>query len=371
MKLKKVDLFTVRIPLCHHFETSYGRRTEIEKTIVKSYFDEGIVYTEGVADPDLGYSYETPKTIAEVLGTHILPLLWDKPVSGPEEYWQRISPLRGHPMAKACMDNALWILRAQLEGASLASVTGGNRATIESGGVSVGIQDSESEFLDVVRERIGRGAHRIKLKIKHGWDTVPLECFRKHWPDMDLMVDANNAYDYHQDHEFLTTIDRYNLLMFEQPLNAKDIYYHARLQEQIETPICLDESIHHAYHARLAAEIKACRIINIKQARCGGLTPAKQIHDIAQENGIDCWCGGMIETGVGMTINTAVASWPNMTYPNAVYSNTGFLTADIIDPVTVVDADGQITVPVQPGLGVNVDEDALEKFTVARLELRP
>lgn len=371
MKLKQVDLHKIRIPLCHHFETSYGRWTSIDKVIVKSYFDEGIVFSECVADPHMGYTYETPETAAFVLKQHILPLLWEKSISGPEEYWRLVEPLRGHPMTKACLDNAFWILKARLDGQSLAAATGGQRTTIDSGGVSVGIQDSEAEFMEIVKERIGRGARRIKLKIKPGWDRTPLECFRKHWPEMDLMVDANNAYDYHRDREFLTSIDQYNLLMFEQPLDAKDIYYHARLQEKIDTPVCLDESIHHPYHARLAVEIKACKIINIKQARCGGLTPAKEIHDIATANGVDCWCGGMIETGIGMTVNTAVASWPNMTYPNAVYANAGFLQEDLIDPPTVVDEKGQVAVPSAAGLGVEVNEKTLDRFTVEHKELRP
>jgi o-succinylbenzoate synthase len=370
MKIERVDLILVEIPLVHHFETSYGRMRAIEKLIVKTYTRDLVAYSECVVEPGLGYTAETPETARVVLTRYLLPRVLGQELDGPEDYWKRVGGLRGHPMTKAALDNAIWMLKAMGEGKSLATATGADKERVFSGGVSVGIQDSLQEFEKVVEERIGRGARRIKLKIKPGWDVGPLETFRRRWPDLEVMVDANNGYDYHRHRDFLTAIDRFNLLMFEQPLAMEDLYYHARLQSEIKTPICLDESIHSPYHAEVAAAMGACRIINIKQARCGGLTPARQVHDIATRHGIGCWCGGMIETGIGMTLNTAVAAWPNMVYPSAIYANRNFLVEDIIDPPTVVAPDGTVAVPQAPGLGVNVKEDVLDRFTKARDVIR-
>jgi O-succinylbenzoate synthase len=370
MKIVRVDLLEVKIPLAHHFETSYGRMMDIHKMFLKAYTEDRFVYADSVVEPGLGYTYETPETARAVLVKYILPLVLGKEINGPDEYWRLIAKLRGHPMTKASMDNVIWIFKALEENQSLSQISGGDKTRIISGGVSVGIQDSIEAFLDVVRERIGRGAHRIKLKIMPGWDIKVLEAIRKNWPDMSVSVDANNCYDYYRDHDFLTSVDRFNLLMFEQPLSQADLYYHARLQAEIKTPICLDESIHGPYYAQAAAEMKACKIINIKQARCGGLTPAKKVHDIALANGIGCWCGGMIESGIGMTLNTAVAAWPNMVYPNAVYSNANFLVEDVIKPITAINPDGTVDVPTQPGLGVEVDEKIVDRYTLSREVVR-
>ena len=364
MKIERVDLIHVKIPLVHHFETSYGRRFHVDKVIMKVHTADLTAFSELVADLDLGYAYETIDTSRTVLANHILPRILGQEIDGPEGYWAKVGSLTGHPMAKAGLDNAVWILKGLEEGKSLARLTGGTMDKIVSGGVSVGIQDSVEDFMAIVEERIGRGAHRIKLKIKPGWDVGPLEAFRNKWPDMDLSVDANNCYDYYEHHDFLTGIDKYGLIMFEQPMSSADLFYHSKLQAEIETPICLDESIHSPFNAKTAVEMKAGKIINIKQARCGGLTPARQVHDIAQAAGITCWCGGMIETGIGMTVNTAVSSWPDMVYPNAVYSNANFLVEDIIDPITAVDGQGMVAVPTAPGLGVEVDLKALDKYTV-------
>lgn len=364
MIIERVDLIHVQIPLVHHFETSYGRSYNIDKLVLKVHTADLTAYAECVTDKNPGYASETIGTARVILANHILPLILGREIDGPDDYWNMIGRLTGHPMTKAGMDNAIWILKAMEEGRSLADMTGGTMDKIVSGGVSVGIQDSVEDFIALVEERIGRGAHRIKLKIMPGWDVEPLEAFRNRWPDMDLSVDANNCYDYHEHHDFLTGIDKYNLIMLEQPMSAHDLYYHSRLQAEIETPVCLDESIHSPFDARAAVEMKAGKIINIKQARCGGLTPARQVHDIAAAAGVECWCGGMIETGIGMTVNTAVSSWPNMVYPNAVYSNANFLVEDIIDPITAVDAKGMVAVPTAPGLGVAVDPVALDKYTV-------
>ena len=364
MKIERVDLLHVQIPMVHHFETSYGRSHEIDKLILKVHTADLTAYSECVVGQDPGYAYETIGTARNIMANHIFPLILGQEIDGPEGYWSKVGRVTGHPMTKAGLENAVWMLKGLEEGKSLAELTGGTRDRIVSGGVSVGIQDSIDEFVALVEERIGRGAHRIKLKIMPGWDVEPLDAFRNRWPNMDLSVDANNCYDYHRDHDFLTGIDKYKMIMFEQPLSAADLYYHSRLQAEIETPVCLDESVHSPFDAQAAVEMKACKIINIKQARCGGLSPARQVHDIAEAAGVECWCGGMIETGIGMTVNTAVSAWPNMVYPNAVYSNANFLVEDIIDPITAVDADGMVAVPTGQGLGVNVDPVMIDKYTV-------
>ncbi len=370
MLIQRVDLIEVKIPLTHHFETSYGRMHHIQKLLLKVYSKDRVVFSESVVEPGLGYTSETPDTSRSVLRNYLLPLVMGQEMSGPDDYWRRVAKLRGHIMTKASMENAVWMLKALEDNQSLAQATGADKTRVVSGGVSVGIQDSIEEFIDVVAERIDRGAHRIKIKIMPGWDVKPLEAFRKRWPDLNLSVDANNCYDYHRDQEFLLGVDRFNLMMFEQPLSSSDLYYHSLLQARIKTPVCLDESIQSPYHAQVAAAMGACKIINIKQARCGGLTPARQVHDIAQKHGIGCWCGGMIEAGIGMTVNTAVSAWPNMVYPNAIYSNANFLVEDIIEPPTRINPDGTVDVPQTPGLGVAVNEKLVDDFTIARDVIR-
>ncbi len=363
MKIERVDLIELKIPIVDHFETSYGRVYEENKLLLKLYSPDFIAYTECVAEASLGYCYETIGTAREVLKSYLLPAVMGKDLDGPEDFEKHCGHFRGHPMAKAAVENALWIFKALEKGVSLANLLGNTKNCITSG-VSIGIQDSSEELIDKAAEFLSVGYPRIKIKIKPGLDVDRVEAMRRAFPNVMLMVDANNAYSL-EDIEVLKLLDDYDLLMIEQPLAFDDIVYHARLQPQLKTAICLDESIQDLYHARVALEMKACRIINIKQGRVAGLSQAKKIHDLCEAAGIGVWCGGMFETGVGRAVSVALAGLPNFVYPNDISASNRYYPRDIIDPEFTLNPDGTISVPEGPGLGVEINEKILSAYTVS------
>jgi len=368
MKIERVDLIHLKLPLVRHFETSYGRQYDVEKLILKFYTPDFTTYTECVAEPDLGYTYETIGTAREILRNYLLPAVMGKNLEGPEDFWVHCEKFRGHPITKAAVENALWIIKSLEENISLARTLGNEKDRIVSG-VSVGIQDSAEELVDLVGEYLDAGYPKIKMKIKPGTDINRIEAVRNAYPDIELMVDANNAYSL-DDIDTLKVFDRFNLLMIEQPLAYDDIFDHAKLQSQLETPICLDESINGPYFARVAIEMNACRIINIKQGRVGGLARAKAVHDICRDAGIGVWCGGMFETGIGRAAIVALAGLPNFIYPSDVSASNRYYHRDIVDPEFTLNPDGTISVPQAPGLGVTVNESVLDRYTVAREIIR-
>jgi O-succinylbenzoate synthase len=368
MLIKRVDLIQLKIPMVGHFETSYGRRYESDKLMLKFYTRDFVTYTECVAGIALGYSYESIGTAREVLKTHLLPAVMDREINGPEAFWELCGRFRGHPMAKAAVENALWIIKSLEENTSLAKLLGNDKNKVVSG-VSIGIQDSTEELVDLAGKYLEAGYPRIKMKIKPGTDLKRVEAMRKAFPDIALMVDANNAYSL-DDIDTLKALDQYNLLMIEQPLAYDDIFDHSRLQPQLKSPVCLDESIHGPYFARVAIEMKACRIINIKQGRVAGLSRAKEIHDLCRQNGIGVWCGGMFETGVGRAVQVALAGLPNFIYPNDISASQRYYRRDIVDPEFTLNPDGTLSVPHGPGLGVEVNEKVLDDYTIAREVIR-
>ena len=363
MKIVRVDLIVLKIPIVGHFETSYGRIYEEEKLLLKFYCPDFVAYTECVAETSLGYSYETIGTAKEVLKSHLLPAVMGKELKGPEDFWKHCGHFRGHPMAKAAVENALWIFKALEKGISLALLLGNTKKHVTSG-VSIGIQDSADELVEKAAQFLSEGYPRIKIKIKPGLDVDRVKALRKAFPDVKLMVDANNAYTL-EDIDVLKAMDEYDLQMIEQPLAFDDIFDHAKLQPQLKTPICLDESIQDPYHARVALEIQACRIINIKQGRVAGLARAKEIHDICEAAGVGVWCGGMFETGVGRAVIVALAGLPNFVYPSDISASNRYYPRDIIDPEFTLNPDGTISVPQEPGLGVHVNESVLSAYTVS------
>jgi O-succinylbenzoate synthase len=350
------------------FVTSYGQDYEMDKLILKVYTPDLFVYSECVAEGYPYYAYETVGTVSEILRKFILPSVMGISLFGPEDCRERILRFRGHPMAKAAIENAVWILKALEEGKPFWRVLGGEKDRVASG-VPIGIQDSVEKLIDLIGLYLSKGYRRVKIKIKPGLDLEIVEAVRRNFPEIQLMVDANNAYSL-KDVKTLKALDSYDLLMIEQPLAYDDIVDHAKLQSLIKTPICLDESIHGPYYARIAAELNACRIINIKQGRVGGLAAAREVHKIAQENSMGVWCGSMLETGIGQAVNLALATLPNFVYPNDIHESELFWAKDLIDPPITLNSDGTVSVPSAPGLGVQVDEDALEYFTVAREVIR-
>jgi O-succinylbenzoate synthase len=267
-------------------------------------------------------------------------------------------------MAKAALENALWALESQHKNVSLSKLLGGTRKEIPCG-VSIGIQDSLDQLMDKIATELSAGYQRIKVKVKHGWDTNALEKIRGRWADILLSCDANSAYRL-DEIEHLRKFDQFNLLMIEQPLWNDDIFFHARLQKQLKTKLCLDESIRHARDAEAALEMDACRIINIKVGRVGGMTEAKKVHDVAQAHKVPVWCGGMLETGIGRVHNIHLSSLENFRLPGDVSASKRYWKEDIVDPEVTVSPQGTIRVPEGPGTGFRVKEDLVEKITVKK-----
>jgi O-succinylbenzoate synthase len=271
-------------------------------------------------------------------------------------------------MAKAALENALWDAEARQKQQPLWRLLGGTRHEIPCG-VSIGIQDSVEQLLEKIQTEVAAGYRRIKVKVKPGWDVNVLERIRSRWPDILLSCDANSAYTLDQV-EHLCKFDQFNLLMIEQPLWNDDIYYHARLQRELRTAICLDESIRHARDAAAAVETGACRIINVKVGRVGGFTEAKKVHDVCKENKIPVWCGGMLESGIGRAHNIALSTLENFRLPGDVSASKRYWKEDIIEPEVEVTPQGTIVIRDEPGTGYRLREELIEKITVRKETIR-
>src|SRR5699024_4474689 len=287
--------------------------------------------------------------------------LQENKLTHPDDVSKLFTPIKRHNMAKSALEGAIWDLYAKQKDISLAAALGGERQDIDVG-ISIGIQPTLKELLDTVDYFVNTGYKRIKIKIKPGWDVDVLREVRKHFPDTSIMADANSAYTL-DDMEHLKQLDDLNLMMIEQPLAHDDIVDHATLQANMNTPICLDESIHSLEDTRKAIELGSCKIINIKIGRVGGLTEAKRIHDYCHAHGIDVWCGGMLEAGVGRAHNIALTTLAGFTLPGDTAGSSRYWEKDIIMPEVEVE-NGIIHVPSQPGIGYEIDEEALEAFTV-------
>jgi O-succinylbenzoate synthase len=355
------------MPLVAPFETSFGRTTDRE-CILASIQSEGLTgYGECVADRDPGYSYETVGTAWHIIKDFIAPLLLGPDGNGADDFQYRMERIRGHHLAKAGVEMALWDLRGKLEVCSLREMLGGVRDRVQVG-VSVGLQSSPEVLVKTVEKYLEAGYGRIKIKIKPGRDVGDTAAVREAFPTIKLQVDANSAYTL-ATWETLKPLDLLDLLLIEQPLNEDDIWDHRKLQKELRTPICLDESIITPRHARYALEMEACKIINIKAGRVGGLSQAVAIHDLCRERDVPVWCGGMLETGVGRASNLALASLPGFVLPGDISASDRYYAEDITRERFWLNPDSTIDVPSGSGLGVTVDKGALKKFTLAELRL--
>lgn len=364
MRIEALSLYHLRMPLVAPFETSFGRITHRDCILVvlRSEGLEG--YGECVADRDPGYSYETSGTAWHILREFIAPLIVGQDVQDAADFQRRVQGIRGHPLAKAGVEMAIWDLLGKRQGRSLRSLLGGVRETVEVG-VSIGIQGSPQALLRVVEDYLRQGYGRIKIKIKPGRDVEDARLVRRYFPHIRLQVDANSAYTL-ESAQALRPLDDLDLLLIEQPLYEDDIWEHHKLQRQFRTPICLDESILSARHARFALEVEACRVINIKAARLGGLLEAIAVHDLCQEQGVPVWCGGMLETGVGRASNLALASLPNFRLPGDISASARYYDRDITYERFSLNPDSTITVPDGPGLGVTLDWETVDRFSLAK-----
>jgi O-succinylbenzoate synthase len=368
MRIDSIVLREIRMPLVEPFVTSFGETTD-RRVLLAEINAEGLVgWGECVAGEHPYFSSESIDTAWVVLLQELAPLLASSPVEHGGDCPKIFKRVRGNPMAKAALENAIWDLEAQIENAPLYELLGGTKKRIACG-VSIGMQPTMEQQLRKVEREVNAGYQRIKLKCQPGWDVEMLEAVRKRWPKIMLSVDANSAYRM-RDFDHLVDFDRFNLLMIEQPLWADDFYYHSMLQKRLETAICLDESIRNRRDALAAIDMESCRIINIKNGRVGGFSEAIAVHNAAMERGIPVWCGGMLETGIGRAHNIALSSLPGFTLPGDVSASKRYWAEDIIEPQVEVSSKGEITVPTSAGRGFEVKSDLVEKLTVRREEIR-
>jgi O-succinylbenzoate synthase len=366
MRIDRIEMRHVKLVLIAPFVTSMGVEYDEEHIIVRVDADGVTGWGESVAEGTPFYSYETVQTAWHILRDFLIPSVLGKDIASIDDAIALGARVRGHRMAKAGLEAALWDAFAKAEGKSLSTLLGGTRKRIDVG-VSIGIQPSPADLVRKVDGYLREGYRRIKIKIAPGSDLALVEAIRREHPTVPLQVDANSAYEL-SDIGIFRAMDPYGLLLIEQPLSCDDIYDHSKLQAELKTPICLDESIHSLADARAALELKSCRVINIKPGRVGGFTESKKIHDLCASMNIPVWHGGMLESGIGRAGNVALASLPNFTLPGDISASKRYYKEDIVDPAFEVAADGTMAVPTGPGIGVNVVMDRLDRVTVRREE---
>lgn len=368
MKIEALTLRELRMPLKHFFETSFGR-TETRRVVLVTANCEGVEgWGECVAGEGPFFSDEWIDTAWATIREFLGPLLLGRDIARGQESAALMAHVRGHNMAKAALENALWDAEAKATNQPLWKLLGGTRSEIDCG-VSIGIQDSHEQLLEKIDTELTAGYQRIKVKVKPGWDLEVLRKIRKRWPKILLSCDANSAYR-PSDLAHLKKFDDFNLLMIEQPLWHDDIFHHAKLQRELKAALCLDESIHYARDAETAIELKACRIINIKVGRVGGFSEAIAVHNVCESNQVPVWCGGMLETGIGRAHNIALSTLPNFKLPGDVSASKRYWTEDITDPEIQVTPRGTIVVENSPGTGYVPKKELIDKWTVRKEVLR-
>ena len=367
MKIDRLDVKLLRLPLVQFFETSFGRSYEKSFLLIRLEGEGHVGWGESVAEGHPYYSSETTETTWHIITEFLAQRVVGKTFEHPRDLFPAMARVRGNNMAKAGIEMAAWDLYARILGKPLSAVLGGTRDRIASG-VSIGIQDSLDQLVAKVEKELAAGYRRIKIKVKPGWDLNAVEAVRAKFPDILLMVDANAAYSA-RDGAHLAKLDPYKLMMIEQPLDYDDVMDHVQLQKEIATPICLDESIHTVRIARDAIEAKACKIINVKPGRVGGHGESIKLHDLSQAHGIPVWHGGMLESGIGRAHNIHLASLPNFTLPGDIAASKRYFVPDLIEPGIEVDPDGTIPVPTGPGIGVNIVEARVQAATERQISL--
>jgi o-succinylbenzoate synthase len=368
LNIDAIHLREINMPLAYPFETSFGLTTGRRILLIELEADGLTGWGECVAGEHPYFSDEMIDTAWIITETELAPRLFDVEVRGGSSCPDLFKHVRGHRMAKAAIENAVWDLEAQAKRISLSELLGGTREKIPCG-VSIGIQPSLEELMDKIVTELAAGYQRIKLKCKPGWDHHIFEAVRDRWPDIMLSCDANSVYRM-KDLDHIAEWDRFNLLMIEQPLWYDDFYFHSLLQKRIKTDICLDESIRNRRDALAAIAMESCRIINIKVGRVGGFCEAIAVHNIAEERGIPVWCGGMLETGIGRSHNIALSSLSNFSLPGDVSASSRYWAQDLIEPEVTVSSSGEIVVPTSIGRGFEVQKDRIEALTVRRCTLR-
>jgi o-succinylbenzoate synthase len=363
--IESIELREIRLPLIHFFETSFGRTTERQILLVRVTDSDG---AEGWGECTAGegpfYSYEWTETAWTTIHEFLAPMVIGRNIESAAHAFSLMKSVRGHRMAKATIENACWDLEAKKLGVPLWKHLGGSRTEI-SCGVSIGIQDSVEILLEKIRKEVDAGYQRIKIKIKPGWDVKVVERVLKEFPTIRLMGDANSAYSL-KDLALFKELDNFKLMMLEQPLAHDDIFDHAQLQKQIETPICLDESICSAEDATHAIDLDSCRIINIKLGRVGGHSEAQRVEKVAREKNIPVWCGGMLESGIGRAHNIAMSTLSGFTLPGDVSASSRYWEEDVIEPPVTISRSGTIQAPSAPGIGFGINLPRIEAATIRK-----
>jgi O-succinylbenzoate synthase len=362
VKIDRLELRLLKLPLVHFFETSFGRIDDKHFILVRVDGEGATGYGECVADVDPYYSAETNDTAWHIIADFTAPRVVGVEFAHPREIFPALKAIRGHNMAKAAVEMAAWDLYAKQRGEPLSRALGGTRDRIASG-VSIGIQRSLDELAAKVEHELAAGYRRIKIKIKPGWDIDAVTTVRSRFGSIPLMVDANAAYTL-ADADHLARLDAFDLMMIEQPLDYDDLSDHAALQKRLKTPICLDESIKTVRYGEIAIGMGACRIINIKPGRVGGFAESIRLHDLCAAHGIPVWHGGMLESGIGRAANIHLSTLANFTLPGDVAASKRYFDPDLIEPPVEVAADGTIAVPAAPGIGVTVCEDRVARATL-------
>lgn len=362
MRIEQISLYLISLPLREAFVTSYGRETDKTCILVGIHTQGAEGWGECAAGPTPFYLEETNETAWHILRDFLIPALLGEEIGHPDEIRARLRHVRRHTMAKAALECAVWDAWSRERGLSLATALGGTASEVEAG-ISIGLQPTESDLLCRVERALADGYRRVKLKIKPGEDAAPLAAVRRAFGDILLTADANSSYSL-EDLDRLRALDSLGLAMIEQPLGVDDIVDHAVLQARMETPLCLDESVRSFEDARKAIELGACRAINVKPGRVGGLAEARDIARLATERGITAWCGGMLETGVGRVANLALMSLSTMHFPGDTGPSERYFAEDVIEPPVRFVRPGILPVPSAPGLGAEPRTDRIRKRTL-------
>jgi O-succinylbenzoate synthase len=363
VKIERLTVHHIKMPLVHFFQTSFGRTYERDMILVEV-TSEGLTgWGEVTCGENPFYNEEWTLSAWSIAKDYVAPRLIGHELASAADASARSAHIRGHFMARGGVEVAVWDLEARMKGVSLAKHIGGAARAEIPCGVSIGIQDNVEQLLEKIQTEVDAGYQRIKMKIAPGWDVDVIRRVRERFPSIKLMADANSAYTL-ADIDHLKRLDEFHLMMIEQPLAHDEIIDHVKLQAKLETPICLDECIRSAHQAEQAIEMRACRIINIKLGRVGGFTEAKRVHDVCQKHNVPVWCGGMLESGIGRAANIALSTLPNFVLPGDVSASKRYWTRDVIDPWVEVTPRGTIVVPNGPGLGFEIDHDFLRTITV-------
>lgn len=364
MRIDSIELYLVENRFYRPWRTAYGSDEGncVLITRMRSGDHEGWSETSALSGPN--YSYEYGEGMFIVARRFLAPALIGRSFESARELNAAMAHVKGTPFAKAGIEIAWWTLSADIAGVPLGKLLGGTASSVEVGD-GWGIADSYDELIENIGKSFDAGYQRVKLKIAHGWDFDMLAAVRSVFPKQTIHVDCNASYSFKEDLALLRRLDRFHLAMIEQPFQTGDLYYHAKFQAMIETPVCLDETITAPWQAELAAELGSCRFVNIKPSRVGGLQNTLDINRICAEAGIGCWIGGMLESDIGKAVCVEAAALPNMVYPHDITPASVSYPTCMTDVSLALNPDCTLDVSTRPGAPVRPDMEKMRKMITA------